>query len=78
MFTKIILSRGVENEKIIILWDMKCLFPNLIFDLRADETRTKRQEKLRGCKMSDTDIKTYKLQCQKPSKGYCSTFVDNK
>ena len=49
-----------------------------IFDIRADETQTKKQEKLWKCVMSSDDKKFYEMQCGNPPKGYCDTFVDKK
>ena len=51
---------------------------NQTFDFRADEKRTKIQEKLWCFKMSDNDTDFYKLQCQNPPTGYCLKFVDKK
>ena len=60
--------------------DYNCFISTLnqVFDFIATEQRTKIQEKLWGCKMSDKDKEFYRLQCQNPPIGYCLTFVDKK
>ena len=71
----------VHTEKKGKYWNDYVAFTerfNLIFDIRADETQTKQQEKLWGCVMSINDKKFYELQNENPPKGYCDTFVDKK
>ena len=59
----------VHTEKKDKYWNDYVAFTerfNLILDIRADETQTKRQEKLWGCVMSINDKKFYELQNENP------------
>ena len=46
---------------------MMMMMMNQTFNFRATDDRTKIQEKLWGCKMSNEDKEFYRLQCQNPS-----------
>ena len=49
-----------------------------IFDIRASEERSKRQEKIWGVKMLEDDNCFYINQCKVPQVGCCSTFISGK
>ena len=49
-----------------------------LFDIRADEVRSKKQEILWGVVMAKVDNGFYDLQKLCPQQGYCSTFVERK